>query len=122
MNDTALAIPLALAAGLGEYGRHGMVITPEFGAGLRFGKIFADRPLHHDGPVHFGVKEFCESCNRCAEACPARARDRSPDIDAQSASRVSMRSDSPSTPRLPPRTSKVPSSLRNAHAGWLLTP
>lgn len=73
MNDTALAIPLALAAGLGEYGRHGMVITPEFGAGLRFGKIFTDLPLHHDGPVHFGVKEFCESCNRCAEACPARA-------------------------------------------------
>jgi len=73
MNDTALAIPLALAAGLGEYGRHGMVITPEFGTGLRFGKIFTDLPLHHDGPVEFGVKEFCESCNRCADACPARA-------------------------------------------------
>jgi reductive dehalogenase len=73
MNDTALAIPLALAAGLGEYGRHGMVITPEFGTGLRFGKIFTDLPLEHDGPVQFGVKEFCESCNRCADACPARA-------------------------------------------------
>ncbi|NNE95264.1 MAG: 4Fe-4S dicluster domain-containing protein [Acidimicrobiales bacterium] len=73
MNDTALAIPLALAAGLGEYGRHGMVITPEFGAGLRFGKIFTDLPLAHDGPVQFGVKAFCEQCNRCADACPARA-------------------------------------------------
>ena len=31
MNDTALAIPYALKAGLGEYGRHGLVITPEFG-------------------------------------------------------------------------------------------
>jgi reductive dehalogenase len=73
MNDTALAIPLALGAGLGEYGRHGMVITPEFGAGLRFGKIFTDLPLEHDGPVQFGVKEVCETCNRCAVACPARA-------------------------------------------------
>ncbi|MDH3678324.1 MAG: reductive dehalogenase [Acidimicrobiia bacterium] len=73
MNDTALAIPLAIKAGLGEYGRHGMVITPEFGARLRFGKIFTDLPLAHDQPRRFGVKEFCEACDRCAEACPASA-------------------------------------------------
>ena len=73
MNDTALAIPLALAAGLGEYGRHGMVITPEFGPRLRFGKIFTDMPLAHDRPISFGVNEFCEQCDRCAGACPARA-------------------------------------------------
>jgi len=73
MNDSALAIPLALAAGLGEYGRHGMVITPEFGPRLRFGKIFTDMPLAHDEPISFGVNEFCEQCDRCAGACPARA-------------------------------------------------
>lgn len=73
MNDTALAIPLAIEAGLGEYGRHGLVITPEFGPRLRFGKIFTDLPLSHDGPVSFGVNEFCQECDRCAEACPARA-------------------------------------------------
>jgi reductive dehalogenase len=73
MNDTALAIPLALQAGLGEYGRHGLVITPEFGARLRLGKILTDLPLTHDRPRRFGVKEFCEICDRCAEACPASA-------------------------------------------------
>jgi reductive dehalogenase len=73
MNDTALAIPLAIEAGLGEYGRHGMVITPELGARLRFGKIFTDLPLAHDRPRRFGVREFCQQCDRCAEACPARA-------------------------------------------------
>ena len=73
MNDTALAIPFAIAAGLGEYGRHGLVITPEYGARLRFGKIFTDLPLAHDRPRSFGVKAFCEGCDRCAEACPARA-------------------------------------------------
>ena len=73
MNDTALAIPLAIKAGLGEYGRHGLVITPEFGSRLRFGKIFTDMPLSHDQPVDLGVKAFCEQCDRCAEACPARA-------------------------------------------------
>lgn len=73
MNDSALAIPLAISAGLGEYGRHGLVITPEFGPRLRFGKIFTDLPIHPDSPKSFGVKEFCEQCDRCAEACPASA-------------------------------------------------
>lgn len=73
MNDTALAIPLALQAGLGEYGRHGLLITPEFGPRLRVGKIFTDYPLAHDRPRSFGVREFCGQCNRCAGACPARA-------------------------------------------------
>ncbi len=73
MNDTALAIPLAIAAGLGEYGRHGLVITPEFGPRLRFGKIFTDLPVCADKPKPFGVKAFCQNCDRCAEACPASA-------------------------------------------------
>ena len=73
MNDTALAIPLALAAGLGEYGRHGLVITPELGPRLRIGKIFTDMPVAHDAPISFGVKEFCEQCDRCADKCPASA-------------------------------------------------
>lgn len=73
MNDTALAIPLAIQAGLGEYGRHGLLITPEFGPRLRLGKIFTDLPLVNDRPRTFGVKEFCEQCDRCAGACPAKA-------------------------------------------------
>ena len=73
MNDTALAIPLAIQAGLGEYGRHGLLITPEFGPRLRIGKIFTDLPLAHDELITFGVREFCDTCDRCAEKCPARA-------------------------------------------------
>lgn len=73
MNDTALAIPYALEAGLGEYGRHGMLISPELGPRLRLGKIFTDLPLAHDGPKPFGVTEFCRVCDRCADACPASA-------------------------------------------------
>ena len=30
LNDTALAIPYAIQAGLGEYGRHGLLIHPEY--------------------------------------------------------------------------------------------
>lgn len=51
MNDTALAIPYAIKAGLGEYGRHGLLITPEYGPRVRIGKIFTDMPLAHDVPV-----------------------------------------------------------------------
>jgi len=30
-------------------------------------------PLAHDAPQSFGVKEFCDQCDRCDAACPARA-------------------------------------------------
>jgi len=73
MNDTALAIPLAIRAGLGEYGRNGLLITKEFGPRIRLGKIFTDMPLAHDQPIHFGVKEFCAGCRRCADGCPVKA-------------------------------------------------
>lgn len=73
MNDTALAIPLAIKAGLGEYGRNGLLITKEFGPRIRLGKIFTDLPMAHDQPIRFGVKEFCDTCRRCAKACPVKA-------------------------------------------------
>ena len=73
MNDTALAVPYAIQAGLGEYGRHGLVITPEFGTSVRFGKIFTDLPLAHDRPIAFGVREMCERCDACSKGCPSKA-------------------------------------------------
>ncbi len=73
MNDSALAIPLAIKAGLGEYGRNGLLITPNYGPRVRLGKIFTDMPLAHDKPKTFGVKAFCNNCNRCAESCPVKA-------------------------------------------------
>ncbi len=73
LNDTAQCVPYAIQAGLGEYGRHGLVITPEFGPRLRFGKIFTDLPLVHDTPKKSGVKEFCDLCRKCSDACPPKA-------------------------------------------------
>ncbi|SMY08487.1 reductive dehalogenase [Flavimaricola marinus] len=73
MNDTGLVIPYALKAGLGEYARNQMVITPEFGPRLRFSKIFTDLPLSHDVPRPLGVAKFCDICTKCADACPVKA-------------------------------------------------
>ena len=73
MNDTALVIPYAVKAGLGEYARNQMVITPEFGPRLRFSKIFTNLPLAHDKPRPMGVRAFCDICTKCADACPVKA-------------------------------------------------
>ncbi|SLN48252.1 3-chloro-4-hydroxyphenylacetate reductive dehalogenase precursor [Falsiruegeria litorea R37] len=73
MNDTGLVIPYAVKAGLGEYARNQMVITPEFGPRLRFSKIFTNLPLSHDTPEPKGVKAFCDICTKCADACPVKA-------------------------------------------------
>ena len=72
-NDTALSIPLAIDAGLGELGRNGLLITPEYGPCVRICKIFTDLPLTVDKPIEFGVKDFCKSCNKCVESCEADA-------------------------------------------------
>ena len=74
-NDTTLAIPYAIKAGLGEYGRNGLCITPEFGPRVRFGRILTDMPLTHDVPLHFGVAQTCDICRRCANNCPPQAID-----------------------------------------------
>ncbi|MCG6859123.1 MAG: 4Fe-4S dicluster domain-containing protein [Salaquimonas sp.] len=73
MNDTGLVIPYALKAGLGEYARNQLVITPQFGPRLRFSKIFTNLPLTHDMAKPLGVRAFCDICTKCADACPVNA-------------------------------------------------
>ncbi len=79
LNDTALSVPLAIDAGLGQPSRLGLLITPEYGPRLRLCKVITDLPL--DGKkkhIDFGAIEFCEACEKCAEACPAGAIPRGP--------------------------------------------
>ena len=72
-NDTALSIPLAMAAGLGEWSRMGLLITEPFGPRVRLCKVFTDLPLKTDGYRPFGVVEFCKVCQKCATLCPSQA-------------------------------------------------
>ena len=73
VNDTSQGIPYAIQAGLGEYARSGLLIHPEFGPRTRIGRIHTDLPLTHDKPINFGVRDFCEVCNRCSDNCPPGA-------------------------------------------------
>jgi ferredoxin len=72
-NDTAQSVPLAIDAGLGEHGRHGLLITPEYGTRQRLCKVFTNLPLAPDKPIDFGIQSFCETCHSCASACPVNA-------------------------------------------------
>jgi epoxyqueuosine reductase QueG len=68
-NDTALSIPLAIAAGMGSLGRNGMLLTEKFGACVRLCKVATDLPLAPDVPVDPPLSEMCESCRICADNC-----------------------------------------------------
>ena len=68
-NDTALSIPLAVDAGLGQLGRHGLLINPKVGARCRISKIFTDLPLEAAGAVDSGITEFCNACLKCVPKC-----------------------------------------------------
>lgn len=72
-NDTALSIPLAMAAGLGELGRMGLLVTEQFGPRVRICKVFTDLPLQYDDYRPFGIAEFCNTCKKCAIDCPSQA-------------------------------------------------
>lgn len=72
-NDTALSVPLAMAAGLGETGRNGLLVTEKYGPRVRLCKVFTDLPLEYDSYHPLGVEEFCKTCKKCADNCPAKA-------------------------------------------------
>jgi reductive dehalogenase len=72
-NDTALSIPLAMAAGLGEGSRMGLLITEKYGPRVRLCKVFTNLPLQVDSYHTFGVQEFCRTCKKCATHCPSQA-------------------------------------------------
>ncbi|WP_052315992.1 4Fe-4S dicluster domain-containing protein [Desulfomonile tiedjei] len=68
-----MTIPIAIDAGLGELGRNGMLITPEFGPRCRISIVTTDLPLEPDKPKALGITETCQLCDKCALACPAKA-------------------------------------------------
>ncbi|MFX0123099.1 MAG: reductive dehalogenase, partial [Candidatus Hodarchaeota archaeon] len=72
-NDTGLSVPLAIKAGLGQFGRNGLLINPKYGQRVRICKVFTDLPLIPDKPVDFGVTQFCRVCKKCAKYCPSQS-------------------------------------------------
>lgn len=72
-NDTGLSVPVAIQAGLGEGSRMGLLITEEYGPRIRLAKVYTDLEIKPDKPKTFGVTQFCEVCQLCADNCPSKA-------------------------------------------------
>lgn len=66
---------LAQKAGLGTIGKHGLLITPQFGPSLRIAAVYTDiknLPMNKTDE-HMWINAFCERCNRCIKKCPSNA-------------------------------------------------
>ncbi|WP_165767264.1 reductive dehalogenase [Parendozoicomonas haliclonae] len=84
-NDLGLSVPYAISAGLGESSRMGLLVTYKYGPRVRLAKVYTDLDFfEYDKAKTFGVKSFCERCQRCSDACPSKAlsRDEKPTFDA----------------------------------------
>jgi epoxyqueuosine reductase QueG len=62
----------AVAAGLGAFGRHNLVVHPRFGSRVVFSAVLTDLDLPSDPPV---TATPCTDCGLCVESCPGRALD-----------------------------------------------
>jgi reductive dehalogenase len=74
LRATANPQAAALAAGMGELGRNGMVISEKFGARVHMpNAIQTDLPLTPGKPIDLGVTDFCNICRKCAVTCPTNS-------------------------------------------------
>jgi ferredoxin len=74
IQGVAQPMPVALAAGIGEHARNGLLITEKFGSRVQLGDIIlTDLPLVPDKPIDIGVTDYCKLCNKCATTCPTNS-------------------------------------------------
>jgi epoxyqueuosine reductase len=73
MTGKVAMIPPAIACGIGELGKHGSLINPEFGASFRLAAVLTDAPFSPTPPRTFGIDDFCLACQVCEAACPPEA-------------------------------------------------
>lgn len=65
---------LARDAGLGEIGKHGLLINSRFGPSLRIAAILCNiENLPSRQKNDSWIKDFCDSCNACVKGCPSQA-------------------------------------------------
>jgi epoxyqueuosine reductase len=61
--------PLARKAGVGFYGKHGVIVTPRHGSFVVLGEILTDLELEPDPRL----ETDCGACRSCLDACPVGA-------------------------------------------------
>jgi epoxyqueuosine reductase len=69
----SMFIHYAVAAGLGQLGLNGQLLTPHAGSRCRINVIHTNAPLPLDEPVDFGIEGVCDRCQACVRRCPVGA-------------------------------------------------
>ena len=72
-NYQIIVPPVAIDAGVGELGRHGVLISKEFGSVMKMTVVTTDLPMIYDEKPRLGADDFCRYCKICAENCPSGA-------------------------------------------------
>lgn len=72
-NYQVIIPPIAIEAGVGELGRHGVLISKKFGSALKMSVVTTNLPMIHDKKTNLKVDDFCNNCKICAENCPSGA-------------------------------------------------
>jgi len=70
---TGPVIPMFVAAGLGQLGACGYLLTPHAGSRNRLMMVTTDAKVTYDQPVDYGIHAFCQVCQVCVNRCPGRA-------------------------------------------------
>lgn len=69
----SMFIHYAVAAGLGQLGLNGQLLTPQAGSRCRINVLTTDAPLELDAPVDHGIEGVCDRCQACVRRCPVGA-------------------------------------------------
>jgi len=70
---TGPVIPMFVAAGLGQLGACGYLLTPHEGSRCRLMMVTTDANITNDSPIDYGIHAFCQVCQVCVNRCPGRA-------------------------------------------------
>jgi epoxyqueuosine reductase len=67
--------PLAQKAGIGWVGKHGLLITPEFGPRVRLAAVYTtiENLPFSESNIHGWIEDYCEVCGICVRQCPPNA-------------------------------------------------
>lgn len=67
--------PLAQRSGIGWIGKHGLLITPEFGPRVRLAAVYTsiDNLPIDDKNEHAWIEKYCQICGLCIKQCPPSA-------------------------------------------------
>lgn len=72
-DNTGPYIAMFVAAGLGQLGACGYLLTPSVGSRCRIMLVTTDAKVTYDQPVDYGIHAFCQVCQVCVNRCPGRA-------------------------------------------------